>query len=125
MEELSIQLPVGAESPALARRALASMAGLDQELLQQAVLLVSELVTNSVRHGARGGIELYARDDGRLLRIEVRDSGPGFTPRPGIRSAGALEPGGWGLLLVDRIADRWGVESDGGTSVWFELGTAA
>jgi anti-sigma regulatory factor (Ser/Thr protein kinase) len=125
VEELSIQLPASAESPALARRALASMAGLDEELLQQAVLLVSELVTNSVRHGADGEIKLYARDDGKFLRIEVRDAGPGFTPRPGVRAAGALEPGGWGLLLVDRIADRWGVESDDGTSVWFELGTAA
>lgn len=51
-------------------------------------------------------------------RVEVRDRGAGFVP-------GRLEPqgadGGYGLLLVDRLASRWGVEAADGTAVWFEL----
>jgi anti-sigma regulatory factor (Ser/Thr protein kinase) len=53
------------------------------------------------------------------LRAEVSDPGPGFVPR---ERAGELDdPGGWGLVLVDRLAERWGVHNDERTSVWFEL----
>jgi len=53
------------------------------------------------------------------VRIEVCDHGDGFTPHPRM---GALdEPGGFGLYLVGRLADRWGVETDHGTTVWFVL----
>jgi anti-sigma regulatory factor (Ser/Thr protein kinase) len=57
-----------------------------------------------------------------MVRIEVSDGGAGFVPpkRPAPR-LDAEEPGGWGLVLVDRLADRWGVARDEGTSVWFEL----
>ena len=53
------------------------------------------------------------------VRIEVSDRGDGFTPTPRI---GALdEPGGFGLFLLGRLADRWGVETNDGTTVWFVL----
>ena len=82
-------------------------------------LLVSEVVTNAVRHGPDGQpVELHVRWNSEV-RVEVCDRGDGFTPTPRI---GALdEPGGFGLYLVGRLADRWGVETNHGTTVWFVL----
>jgi anti-sigma regulatory factor (Ser/Thr protein kinase) len=87
------------------------------------LLLTTELVTNAVRHGGRPGSEIdvtLLRTD-TAVRVEVGDPGPGFDP-------GASAPGhdrGWGLFLVDRLADRWGVERIGNrTVVWFELAAA-
>ncbi len=82
-------------------------------------LLVSELVTNAVRHGGDGRpVELRVRWNADV-RVEVCDHGDGFTPAPRV---GALdEPGGFGLYLVGRLADRWGVETSDGTTVWFVL----
>ncbi len=82
-------------------------------------LLVSEVVTNAVRHGGSSRpVELHASWNSEV-RVEVCDHGEGFTPAP---RRGALdEPGGFGLFLVGRLADRWGVETDDGTTVWFVL----
>ena len=63
-------------------------------------------------------LELHATWNDEV-RIEVCDHGDGFTPTPRL---GALdEPGGFGLYLIGRLADRWGVETDDGTTVWFVL----
>ena len=85
-------------------------------------LLVSELVTNSVRHARLGPgdrIRLQVEISDRVLRVEVSDPGEGFVaniPEPGARG-----PGGWGLFLTERLADRWGVDRDGEwTTVWLE-----
>jgi serine/threonine-protein kinase RsbW len=86
-------------------------------------LLVSELVTNSVRHvvGSTAPVELVVRIGGGAIRVEVRDGGAGFEPgRPEPRGA----QGGFGLFLVERMASRWGVERREGTLVWFELDLA-
>jgi len=82
-------------------------------------LLVSEVVTNAVRHGsASQPVELHLTWNAEV-RVQVCDHGDGFTPAPRI---GALDdPGGFGLYLVGRLADRWGVETDDGTTVWFVL----
>ncbi len=80
-------------------------------------LLVSEVVTNAVRHGGNGHpVELHASWNAEV-RVEVSDHGDGFTPTP--RKGALDEPGGFGLFLVGRLADRWGVENDDGTTVWF------
>jgi anti-sigma regulatory factor (Ser/Thr protein kinase) len=98
----------------------------DSDVLEDVRLLVSEVVTNAVRHGGGGrrqhiSMDLRFTDDG-LIRVEVTDGGPGFTPgRPEPRPDRA---GGWGLVLLDRLADRWGVDLTGDTMVWFELGPA-
>jgi hypothetical protein len=85
------------------------------------LLLVSELVANSVRHGALDEddwINLWARVGSTAVRVEVSDPGQGFLPEdPGI--PGVPEPRS-GLWLLDRISDRWGIERDGVTRVWFE-----
>ena len=92
---------------------------LEEEELDTLRLLVSELVTNAVRH-ADGSepVEVHAHWDGEV-RIEVSDHGRGFSPKP--RFGRLDEPGGFGLFLVGRLADHWGVETDGGTTVWFVL----
>ena len=84
-------------------------------------LLVSELVTNSIRHaGLAGGDRVRVRlSMGRdKVRAEVRDRGRGFdVPSP----PGSLAEMGWGMYLLDHIADRWGVQTGEATCVWFEI----
>lgn len=88
-------------------------------------LLVSEVVSNSVRHAGLPEderIDLRVVERGADLRVEVRDGGAGFEPDP--RDPGPTATGGRGIFLLDRLARRWGVERerDGtGTCVWFEL----
>jgi serine/threonine-protein kinase RsbW len=94
---------------------------LDAEHTETLRLLISELVTNAVRHGGHGEpVELHAHWNSQV-RIEVVDHGGGFTPTP--RSGSLDDPGGYGLFLVGTLADRWGVETDDATTVWFELET--
>jgi anti-sigma regulatory factor (Ser/Thr protein kinase) len=86
-------------------------------------LLVSELVTNAVRHVNRSSqpIVLAVRIDEGAVRVEVGDGGAGFRPgKPKPRGA----DGGFGLFLVERMATRWGVDTQDGTRVWFELDLA-
>ena len=85
-------------------------------------LLVSELVTNSVRHsGSPVGskVELAVSASSNTIRVEVADAGRGFEPTP--RSTSRTEAGGWGLHLVDRLAHRWGVDRRDRVRVWFEI----
>jgi anti-sigma regulatory factor (Ser/Thr protein kinase) len=99
---------------------------LPDELASDLTLLTCELVNNSVLHGRAGEqdvieVELRATETG--LRAEVTDPGGGFAPSGRAREID--EPGGWGLVLVERIAASWGVEHDDRTRVWFELAAAA
>jgi anti-sigma regulatory factor (Ser/Thr protein kinase) len=116
------RLPHGPTAPAAAREAVdVALAGrLAQDGLAELRLLVSELVTNAVRHGLdrRGAVELTLRLAGRCLRVEVADGGAGFTPPTGGHDP--EDPGGWGLVVVDELVDRWGIDAAGGTRVWFE-----
>jgi anti-sigma regulatory factor (Ser/Thr protein kinase) len=85
-------------------------------------LLVSELVTNSVRHArapASASIVLRVSVFADRVRVDVTDHGPGFEPRP--RTPDQESRSGWGLYLVDQLADRWGVKRGDGTGVWFEI----
>ena len=116
----------------MARHAVAGLAPyLDRGVAENAELLVSELVTNSVRHAGlpeEASIEFSVRASAEVLMVEVADGGQGFdhmlAPRPRIEPE--PEPSGWGLFLVEQIADRWGaVQMDGETRVWFELSPGA
>jgi anti-sigma regulatory factor (Ser/Thr protein kinase) len=88
------------------------------------LLLVSELVTNAVRHSGAGPdrpLHVQLLRGPRWVVVAVGDEGPGFTWHPGPPDNN--ESGGWGLFLVDQIADSWGVEcTASGTRVWFEIG---
>ena len=123
---LRLSIAGGPRAPERARACLQSAADwLPEEVERNLLLLTCELVNNSVLHGRASEndmieIELRRTDTGVLA--EVSDRGPGFAPKE--RDKDLDEPGGWGLVLVDRMAKRWGVEHDGRTSVWFELATA-
>jgi len=120
--QASHRFPHAPTAPAAAREAVeAALAGrVAPANIAELRLLVSELVTNAIRHGGSRseGVELSLLLDGDMLRVEVADGGDGFSP-PG-RNADPTQPGGWGLVVVDELVDRWGVESAGGTRVWFE-----
>ena len=118
---LELTLPPEPGSVAQAREQVcdAIAADFDDDDLETLRLLVSEVVTNAVRHGSTTQpVELNAHWNSEV-RIEVSDHGDGFTPQP--RVSRLAEPGGFGLYLVGRLADRWGVETKGGTTVWFVL----
>jgi anti-sigma regulatory factor (Ser/Thr protein kinase) len=114
------------EAVPAARHALAELNDVDAPTRDVLELLTSELVTNAVRHGASHpdeSILVRAASDGDCVRVEVCDEGPGFAAEPDPR--GLLEPGGHGLLLVDKLASRWGVEQGSPSCVWFEAELAA
>jgi len=89
------------------------------ERVDDATLLVSELVTNAVKYGPEEeSIQLIVHHGDQRTRFTVHDLGLG--PLPEMRAQDDPEPGGHGLRLVDALAERWGVER-GSTRVWFEL----
>jgi anti-sigma regulatory factor (Ser/Thr protein kinase) len=91
----------------------------DDSMVPDAKLLVSELITNSVKYGSGGPVTLEVVSDGPgHMRVEVIDDGTGFVPVA--RDRERTEVGGWGLHMVETLADRWGVH-DGSTHVWFEV----
>jgi anti-sigma regulatory factor (Ser/Thr protein kinase) len=123
---LDLRLPAGPQSPGEARHALDEFAGdVEEEQLDEVRLLVSELVTNSVRHAGMDSeqwIGLRVDHSPAVLRVEVTDSGPGFEAGKPLPSL--YQDSGWGLYLVEQIADRWGVKQEEGTCVWFEVDLA-
>jgi anti-sigma regulatory factor (Ser/Thr protein kinase) len=122
LEDLvSLRLAGDADAPAAARDVVWRLRGeLDRGLVETMRLLVTELVTNSVRHARAPAVDLEVRVTAPVVRVEVHDPGPGFSPGQPRRSLGG--DGGWGLVLVERLADRWGVSGEpGDTRVWLEL----
>jgi serine/threonine-protein kinase RsbW len=120
-DHLALDLPMDPAAPAIARRAVERLrlTGLARD---NALLLASELVSNALCHSdapTGAPIRLTADVSGGSVRISVFDRGRGFAPdrrqpEPGVS-------GGFGLFLVDQLATSWGVERDGGTTVWLEL----
>jgi anti-sigma regulatory factor (Ser/Thr protein kinase) len=116
---VTLDLPIGVDAPAAARRALDGIHhGLDVELEYTVKLLLSELVSNSVKHCGKGSVQVEIEAVDRSIRVDVIDCGPSFEPAP--RVAELDVAGGWGLVLVDQLASRWG-SSGGSAHVWFEI----
>jgi anti-sigma regulatory factor (Ser/Thr protein kinase) len=117
---LTLQRSVRAPREARGRiRALEPRLGPDRT--DDAILLVSELVTNAVKYGPEHGeIRLIVAEQDSTTRVTVHDTGAGPLPEMRPRDRLPHEGGGHGLRLVDRVADRWGVER-GSTRVWFEI----
>ena len=84
-----------------------------------AELMTSELVSNAVQHGSSNadtiGLEIDVRSE--AVRVSVADAGAGFAF---VERGPDREIGGWGLYIVDQLADRWGTQDDP-HRVWFEL----
>jgi anti-sigma regulatory factor (Ser/Thr protein kinase) len=118
-------LPKAASSAADARRVLDRLNGeVDRRALDNARLLVSELVANAVEHVREDGvIGLRVELRERVLRVEVHDPGAGFTPRA--RQPGDPKESGWGLHFVAMLADRWSAENGSVHRVWFEIDATA
>lgn len=125
--ELSVRFDRGPTAACAARNALLALdERVDAKVLDDIRLLVSELVTNAIRHAdapVGGEVALDVTIEANLVRVEVADPGQGFEPQP--RDNEMDRPGGWGLYLVDRIADRWGVIRNRMNRVWFEVDAAA
>jgi anti-sigma regulatory factor (Ser/Thr protein kinase) len=120
-----LDLPRELDSAAAARHAVDQLSDrLPEEQLGDVRLLVSELVTNSLRHadlGPQDRIRLGVTVDAAHVRVEVADPGKGFEAHMPADDPDTVE--GWGLYLVATLSDRWGVDKDGDgvTHVWFEL----
>jgi anti-sigma regulatory factor (Ser/Thr protein kinase) len=127
-EPAEVAIPIGVQAPGLARSVVAERLA-DQvapSVLETALLLVSELVSNGVRHSGVPGGDVVVRvqlwRDG--CRLEVEDPGRDgvIAPQP----PDPLRGGGMGLQLVQTLSERWGLErvAAGGTRVWAQLASA-
>ncbi|MFI9582402.1 ATP-binding protein [Streptomyces sp. NPDC052236] len=124
--EGEVQLPSRPESAATARRLTQCVVlrhwALSAQIAEDAVLLVSELVGNAVRHtGARAfGLRMLRRRG--WIRVEVRDPSRGL---PCLMPVQEMDTSGRGLFLVDMLSDRWGVDLlPRGKTTWFEMRVA-
>lgn len=121
---VSVTLDAAPAAAGLARQLLADAcrsAALPAHLSEDAVLLISELVTNVVIHGGAQARVSVTTDDGGV-RVDVSDDGRG---RPQIPAPDPLAEHGRGLLLLEACATCWGVhDNHPGKTVWFELHTS-
>jgi anti-sigma regulatory factor (Ser/Thr protein kinase) len=120
--DISFELAGGPYAVTAARLALSDLdSHVEPSIAFDVRLLVSELVTNSVKHASVGedeSILLDVRIVDDVVRVEVRDSGPGFE-RPTVAPPNDADQG-WGLFLVEQLADEWGVERER-QAVWFQI----
>ncbi|HEV8682211.1 MAG TPA: ATP-binding protein [Actinomycetota bacterium] len=120
---IDLRLEARPEAVGRARHAIDRLAGrLPGGILDDLRLMVSELVTNCLRHGglAPGDpIQVIVDAGDRRVRVEVVSPGDGFRP-PDLKPT-FYSTSGWGLFLVSRLADRWGVDGRDGTRVWLEV----
>ncbi|WP_406168236.1 ATP-binding protein [Streptomyces canus] len=128
LNEVTFRLPRSRQSVPRSRAALHAALGgwgVSQDVLESAELVLSELVTNALRvpvpRDRQVGVRIARSLEDGLLRLEVSDAGAG---KPEVRVPRDEEIGGRGLLLVEAMAHRWGVEERAGgigKTVWAEL----
>lgn len=124
-DRLSLRVALEPDAAGAARHALGGLPALgrDPDACEQAALVVSELITNVLMHSGlphTAPIELIAIDRGDVVRVELHDASDGFDPDLVRRDPDTI--GGWGLILVEQLTDRWGVDVlPGDTCCWFEL----
>lgn len=110
--------------PGAARRARRvvddRLRGLSADVVERVKLLVSELTSNAVRHGAGGEITLDIAVAADVIRVEVGNMG-GTMGLPAAPAKPRMRSGGYGLWIVDRLATRWGVAEDADVVVWLEI----
>jgi serine/threonine-protein kinase RsbW len=110
-------------APAAARRALAWLEPhVDAARYQNLRVAVTELVANAVEHGGDGRgavVEVAISLDARSVRVDVSDAGGRFTPRLPPAAPAPQSARGHGLILVERLSDRFGVA--GPSHLWVEV----
>jgi len=122
-----LMLASGPAAPAAARAAMRAWMGRapTDALLIDALMVIGELVANSVRHAhapAGSSIGVHAEMHAGVLRLEVLDAGTsGVVTR---RRPNLANGGGFGLNVVATLSRRWGVAREEGTRVWAELAPA-
>jgi anti-sigma regulatory factor (Ser/Thr protein kinase) len=122
----SVVVPASGMAPALARHLVRAelRSHVGEPELEDLELIVTELVTNSVRHsGIEAGSPIVVRAElaENRIRLEVSDDGDGFepgVPRPRSLADGG---GGLGLVLLARFSGAWGVTMGEGACVWGEF----
>lgn len=125
IREAHVEFQPKSTAPAMGRRVLGGLVDrIPERSLEDARLLLTELMTNAIRHGTANReqtITVSLSVIGDELVVQVADAGDGFdVPRGHGRATGS----GWGLFLLEQIASVWGVERrpGGGSVVWFRLG---
>jgi two-component sensor histidine kinase len=119
-EVVERNLELGPAAPAAARRLVGDIS-LEERARSRLELILSELVTNSVKHtdaGADAELCVRLRRDSELIRGEVCGDGPEFEWTP--HDPDLEEPGGLGLMIVDQLSERWGICTNSQVCVWFE-----
>ena len=126
MVQETLSLMPDPTAPAIARRKLKDLLlDLPTAVVEDVLLLTTEMVTNSVRHAdvnANDRIHVAVEMASSRVRVAVTDPGAGeaFEPRrPDVHATG-----GRGLLLIAEMSDRWGIDRSSATTVWFELSLA-
>lgn len=115
MREMDIEIRADEMAPRLTRARLGEIEASLGPWSADVNLIVSELVTNAVRHaGSTEKVRVRVKANDEKIRLEVVDDGPGFPPA-------TARGDGMGLTIIERLADDWGVEVDGNCTVWVEL----
>jgi anti-sigma regulatory factor (Ser/Thr protein kinase) len=125
--ELEFFLRPVPEVVGVARAALAQlMRDHSDDVTDTMCLLVTELITNSLRHSkVTGGDRILLKASLGRERVRIQVCDPGSTSVPTLQPVSLSATWGRGLVLVDTLARDWGVRSNGRTCVWFELDTTA
>jgi hypothetical protein len=122
--ERVVELPATAAAAGLARRELTTTPGIAGEVGYKALLLASELISSCVQDiepGPQATIWLSISVGPDRVRIEVAGRPPDVSLSSSLRSSETPSLGGYGLRIVEKMADAWGAEGEDGSTIWFEL----
>lgn len=122
--EQVFELPATAAAAGMARREIAAIGGVAGDVAYKALLMTSELIAVYVANaepvpGATVRLSIRVTPD--RVRIEVGGRPPDVTPDALLHAREAPSLGGYGLQIVERMSDAWGVEGAGDSRIWFEL----
>ncbi len=118
MREVTLRIESNTKAPSESRSHLVPLRPVLEPRFEDVLLVVSELVSNSVRHSESTEIDLIVKTQDGQIRVEVSDDGPGFTHE-------TPRGEGMGLTIVEKLAERWGLVSGDRFTVWVELNRTA